>query len=1793
MFLTKPYEISVWDDIWSSTEHKFVEQRITVIGTNDMVSQNKVIEPILTRNINGVKKLSFKMYKKYIDSETGEEITNPFMRYLINERKVKLYYENKWYDFIIKRVVETSSNYLYQFELEDALVQELSKNGFGVTFDPSMNNNYGTAKKLAEDTLKDTDWTVESEVIVQKVEEHLVYVSYSGEKLVATQLIDQQNLWLGVEEKTLQEIDTQDKIFLAFYSSCTTKPHRFQFIVLDNNKEIFLDEKQIILNENCQYFIEYEEHQYTVEDEDYSFYLPSGWQVMGQEYFPDVVKDDTTISYKYRGARYGYAQQSTYLPKLNKYVNIYEHDLIKEENGETNTITKQYYGYSDTEYNSPTLLTNYISNTEFKNTSGWKGVYYSFEDCETPEVDDTRAVVETAFGRFDNQNVFVSVIDSLNAGEGVPEGSSAYIKLSFPICKNDNTGYSSVLNSGIKDNATVIGNLQVGDRLVLKAKDQNETWPTGLDFELVECEYLTEDFSYRDIEATRITFLEEEVPEGALYKIFKVDSSTFTENIFKKTNKIYLKISNTSSNKTEYYLKDIQLYKYVAIDENGTPMSLETQADNIEDGITTTTYYYFSKDEYDATPCEVEALSFDHVSNSLEYSSYRPLYNIGAEKIRTISAKESNYFNILQSIAETFECWLELEVRRNNETGQIQSKIAKFKNYAGSNNYAAFRYGVNLKDIERTFASKDIVTKLIVKNNSNELANSGFCTIQRAQSNMTGENYIYDFQYYHKVNLLNADTFVNTLYYGLGAEGPDIPGTSDINLNGYYPRLKALNRQMLNLTDEINGFSAELLELKAEKEVVDAAISAATSGIEEIRENFTVLTNHSIEGYAIQDYGTTEGIKITNDKNSIEENPPENDYIVHLGADGFEIETYEKENGLCRFTVKRPGEVQTLSSAYVNATCYIKVQLVKQTTWCYLPFYVTIYFAKGEAISEEVEIKIEAVDTSDSNISAEISKYQEYLIALNSNTTRQQELNILINGYVDEGGVEHPGKQNKLDELNNQLVNIRDNLKAPLNKEFFSKYNRFIQEGTWIDEQYVDDEKYYADAQSVLYNSCYPKVEYTINVLSLSGLPGYELFTFDIGEKTYVEDEEFFGKDKFGYPNKEEIIISEMVEHLDSPETNAIKVQNFKNQFQDLFQKITATVQQTQYNEGSYKKAVELVEASDKKKNEFLMNSLSDPNSVLANAGQNEVIWDNSGITITNKNNRSEQLRLVSSGILFQQTGDSGEKWVTGLTPQGISASLIQAGRINTGKIQIMNGSDATFMWDSHGLSAYDFEEGFNGSVAKIIPNKFVRFDKFGLYGINGHSHSWKPFSIENVANEATFALTWEGLKVTGNDGVVAKIGKQDNKIIDITKDGKNVFSITNNGATSITGTVTITKGDSSGSESTLGDTMVDSYFQYAYTEKEGDTIAENKWTRNSKPDGYNSIIHYLWSRTVTEKASGEIIYSSQALQLPPIQTFKVELSNENIWLPTDSNGDLVGDNWEKENAALAELTKMSAALYQGGTKITDGVSYSWSISGENQVLTLSSDKGSEVYLQLKDDDQTSTSIPDTVEVGVVVSYSIDGSKLDFPKAYFTITKAKGGAPGEYATVYEIRPERAAINISEWKYNDDRFVVEVYKFTDTMEPVDMSKEDCPVRLVVAGGDSSIDGNGNISIKIDPDATSLDLTLQAIGDKPTILDQEKVSLVKNGEKGDTGDAGAIIACYVESTAGQLFQKDVDTTTTLTARIFENGIEISTEEDYLYKWYIDAEEWTGKTGKVLNDIQVDEITNKEVYFVATPR
>ena len=182
-------------------------------------------------------------------------------------------------------------------------------------------------------------------------------------------------------------------------------------------------------------------------------------------------------------------------------------------------------------------------------------------------------------------------------------------------------------------------------------------------------------------------------------------------------------------------------------------------------------------------------------------------------------------------------------------------------------------------------------------------------------------------------------------------------------------------------------------------------------------------------------------------------------------------------------------------------------------------------------------------------------------------------------------------------------------------------------------------------------------------------------------------------------------------------------------------------------------------------------------------------------------------MRLIGGAILMstlnQETGE--RKWRTGLTPEGISASLITAGTINAGEIMIMNANDPVFRWDAFGISAFDTEWYDGGIVSKANPYKFVRFDKNGIYGINSTAEdntsvnglTWKPGSLQEIDEKATFALTWEGLKVTGNKGV-ARIGKQDGSILKITNQaGVDTLIADENGNVTIRGDLQIGDGTS------------------------------------------------------------------------------------------------------------------------------------------------------------------------------------------------------------------------------------------------------------------------------------------------------------------------------------------------------------------------------------------------------------
>ena len=676
-------------------------------------------------------------------------------------------------------------------------------------------------------------------------------------------------------------------------------------------------------------------------------------------------------------------------------------------------------------------------------------------------------------------------------------------------------------------------------------------------------------------------------------------------------------------------------------------------------------YYFFKATELNKVITSVDDIVFegkyfeDEIPSSyIEVPKENPY-----EKITSITASKSNRFNLIQKLCETFECWARFVIGHESNgrvkhlytlsedfsplEGKIYyQKIAAdgsdndpknfkvvviskespkgkyyehsldkkivFKEYIGKENYAGFRYGINLKGITRNIDSKQIVTKLIVESNSNEYAPDGFCSIQRATMNPSRENSIYNFSYYINNGLLDQDEISVDLY-------------DSVNGIGLYDRLYELNVAAEPLINK-------QIELKTAYDKALAYHVYHSFALKEAEEN---ESNYK-----------QELMKIVGSAPSTPSETAYNDVV----------------NELIR---KRNYSLEVISRESANVT--------------YIEPIITRY-------------KTELVDIENS-----------------------------LSSFVEQ--------------------------KEALNSEFFKKYSRFVQEGTWISEDYFDEDLYYFDACKVSDTSAFPQISYNINVLEVSGMEEYQNYKFEIGDKTYVEDTEFFGYVKeTGRPYQEEVIISEIQTFLDNPSNNVIKVQNYKTRFEDLFQRVAAATQALQYAEGKYNRASNAIKEDNTISGSVLEKTLN-YNFLLSDAISKEIAQGGQVIDLNSVSQPNRYVRL--SGLGIQLSKDGGLNWQTAITADGINADVGVFGSLHTNNLTIYNGDDEAFFWDKNGITAYNTLPG-TGTVF----NQFVRFTKYGIYGYKGsQAQHYIPVSISEIQRDAIFSLTWNGLALNSING--------------------------------------------------------------------------------------------------------------------------------------------------------------------------------------------------------------------------------------------------------------------------------------------------------------------------------------------------------------------------------------------------------------------------------------------------------
>ena len=1364
--LKKPYEISVWEDnlVTQNGQTFYKETKIAVIGSNTMRGMNKVYDPVFTEKTNGEKTLTFSLRYKYFEPfGENEGVINPFAALLVNERKIKLKYDNIWHEFIIKDHVESSDGLVWSYTCTDAFVLELSKTGYDLEFNSELGNNQGTAEELATAVLKDTDWTLKSANVGKQTIE---------EPLYSATLVSPSNVTIINTDTNQKQILEAGPIYV-FYSFVANKDGKFvHFIIRDTseNPTYTIDDKNNIVATNYRI-----NDTLTFDSTTSSFKKDS-----------TIILQIDAIESQYHAYRTAYNQLTTYDPVTQKVV-----DRYRIGGGE------EVYSYKESVQLSSNVLTNFIVNGEDFNIyqngtlQGWDAdtqpdgtAWQKIELTTNPVISSTDNLVNLA-----QLQQIEGYLKPTFAGNGY---------ISPPTIKN------AIFNSGMQDNIAQIQRIVKGERFVFRWRaTRGLTSKTAQDLRLIVANYteVPYDLNTGRTDEDGLAIIERKyikriVPNSiildfgaatgtlnnyirggtlsnnnTIYSIDNVPQTPSTRYIYvvgsseyvwdssqgkfvTKTSSNYLpyrysvasalrsvtedEIRNGTTNigifiyctglsgRTTCYIQDIQLTRYMLDKETNLPATIGNipNADPIEQ-----TYYYI-KPKPNTNVNEVNmytnlaALTEDI---RVDVSLVKPIYNTNSEKFLTINESHSNCFNILQSIAETFECWIDLQVI-HKDNGEIEldennnpKKYVYLKEYVGHDNWAGFKYGININSIERTVNSDEIVTKLYVDQITSDCVDKGYVSINDARSNPSGEEYIYNFDYYYNQNLLDKQATQNQL------------NQFNSNIKTYNNQISKLNARKLTLESTLLGLNSQRTVLK---ETIDEAKQQVNRSLNEFKE---LANGVSYETYVSKHMHIPEASQLTTEANLA-------DVVGNIYTYSATINSYS-------------GILTNIEQEYNDR----KKELKGLET-----FYITLSVVYDTTDQRNVVVSVSSYDAPLSFIldgqTYDVSVTQNYftinslattITFINNNTTTYKFGNStaarITVGVDDSRIVKYKLKPKTSTDAGiiGQIDELTESKKELVNS-FNHIYRRFIQEGTWNGTDYVDSELYYLDALQISHTSAWPQVTYSINVVDVSQIENLKDYNFQVGDKTYIEDTEFFGWhiDNVGTneqpiyvkrPAREEVIISQIEWHLDEPNNNNITVQNYKTRFEDLFQRISAAVQTVQYNEATYAKISTLLDQDGSINQNALLaalNRAAGAERPLTSDGSVMIAGDE--ILIQNLQNKSNCVILNSKGIRI--SSDAGKTWTTAIDGRGINIGTVYTGLLNTDKIIIGSEDNPSFRWDKSGISAYEK----NGDDDTYNLKTFVRYDQYGLYGIKNNS-TFKANDVEDIKEKAHFAVTWDG----------------------------------------------------------------------------------------------------------------------------------------------------------------------------------------------------------------------------------------------------------------------------------------------------------------------------------------------------------------------------------------------------------------------------------------------------------------
>lgn len=346
------------------------------------------------------------------------------------------------------------------------------------------------------------------------------------------------------------------------------------------------------------------------------------------------------------------------------------------------------------------------------------------------------------------------------------------------------------------------------------------------------------------------------------------------------------------------------------------------------------------------------------------------------EKTRIVSLKNSNYYNLSQDLAKEFGVFCRYKYLYDDNYHIIGRIIVYYNNFINEKEGTIdFSYPYSSSEISREMDGTDLVTKMYVEAVNDDSVETGIIDIMSTEANLSGENYLLNFEYMYKIGTINKEQ---------------------------YDSVKVFETKVGTLNRQINSYDDILISCKSKLPTVQATITLAESGVQAAEKgvNETTALMNALD---IKD-GTADGYITSPTRTALLVQSSDGSYSLSLTEKGVlfsSVEIYPSFN----FSTNQPSGTKLASGSpeYDEFNNLVRINRLSisgssKTVYVKYKYNPKLYYQK---VIDQWNIRLAKDQQAKADATAELASLNSTITTLESaKTARLEEKQVLYDDFA-------------------------------------------------------------------------------------------------------------------------------------------------------------------------------------------------------------------------------------------------------------------------------------------------------------------------------------------------------------------------------------------------------------------------------------------------------------------------------------------------------------------------------------------------------------------------------------------------------------------------------------------------------------------------------------------------------------------------------------------------------------------------------------------------------------------------